>query len=180
MLDDAGLLNKYWAFAVSVLVNFKIRTATRSVVGKTPYKARRGSGRKPSWKHLCVFRCLAFVHVPKEKQPTELQKDEPLEDDSPPDPPNPKKMSRELSSLETSLGEAWKPPAEGSRRNRAGKLAESAQMALEDEELEDMNPFYAAAAISYDHEDNIENPKSYNAAAMSPLGDKWDTAMKDQ
>jgi hypothetical protein len=53
-------------------------------------------------------------------------------------------------------------------------------MAIEDEELEDMIPIYAAAAISYDHEDSIENPKSDKAAAMSPLGDQWDTAMKDQ
>jgi len=66
-----------------------------------------------------------------EKPPTgdgnsERQTEEPLDDDSPPDPPNPKKKSPELTGLETSLGEAWKPPADGSRRNRAGKLAESA------------------------------------------------------
>jgi len=51
-----------------------------------------------------------------------------------------------------------------SRRNRAGKdmLAESSQLALEDEEFEDMIPIYAAAAISndYDHEDGIDDPKS--------------------
>jgi hypothetical protein len=39
MLDDAGLSNKYWAFAVSVVVYLKNRTPTRSVVGKTPYEA---------------------------------------------------------------------------------------------------------------------------------------------
>jgi transposase InsO family protein len=45
MLDDAGLSNKYWAFAVSVAVYLKNRTPTGSVVGKTPYEAWHG--RKP-------------------------------------------------------------------------------------------------------------------------------------
>jgi len=85
-----------------------------------------------------------------------------------------------LAGLDTSLGDAWKPPAEGSRRNRAGKLAESAQLALEDEEFEDMILIYAAAAISDDHEDGINNPMSYKAATESLLGDKWDTGMKDE
>ena len=118
---------------------------------------------------------------PTEKQPTERQTEEPLDDDSPPDPPKPKKKSRELPSLETSPGDAWKPPAEGSRRNRSGNdtLAESVQLALEDEEFEDIIPIYAAAAISDDHEDGINDPKSYKAATESPLADKWDTAMKE-
>jgi len=122
---------------------------------------------------------------PIKKQPTERQTEEPLDDDSPPDAPKPTtKKSRELAGLETSLGDAWKPPAKGSRRNRTGKntLAESAQLALEDEEFEDMIPIYAAAAISdnHDHEDGIDDPKSYKAATESPLADKWDTAMKEE
>jgi hypothetical protein len=68
MVDDAGLSKKYWAFAVSVAVDLKNRTPTRSVVGKTPYKAWHRSGKKPSLNHLGVFGCLAFVHVAKEKR----------------------------------------------------------------------------------------------------------------
>jgi hypothetical protein len=66
-----------------------------------------------------------------------------------------------LAGLETSLGDAWKPPAEGSSRNHSGKdtLAESAQLDLEDEEFEDMIPLYAAAAISDNH-DGMDDPKS--------------------
>jgi hypothetical protein len=94
-----------------------------------------------------------------EKQPSERQTEEPLDDES---PQKPKKKSRELSGLEMSLGDAWKPPAEGSHRNGAGKntLAESAKLALEDEEFENMIPIYAAAAISdnHDHEDGINDP----------------------
>jgi hypothetical protein len=60
-------------------------------------------------------------------------------------------------------------------------LGESAQLALKDEEFEDMIPIYAAAAISnnHDHEDGIDNPKSQKAATESLLVDKWDTAMNE-
>jgi hypothetical protein len=57
---------------------------------------------------------------PIEKQPTERHMEEPL-DDSPPDPLKPNKKSQELAGLRTSLRDAWKPPAEGSRWNRSGK-----------------------------------------------------------
>jgi hypothetical protein len=73
-----------------------------------------------------------------------------------------------------SLGDAWKPPAEGSRRNRAGKdtLAESAQLAHEDEEFDDMIRIQAAAVISDDHEDGIHDSKSNQAATECPLAEK--------
>ena len=120
---------------------------------------------------------------PTEKQPTERQSDESLDEDPPPEPPKPKTLkSRELAGLETSLGDSWKTPAEGRGRNCAGKepLAESAELAFEDEEFEDTIPIYAAAAITDDHKDGIDDPKSYKAATESPLADKWDTAMKGE
>ena len=52
-------------------------------------------------------------------------------------------------------------------------------MALEDEELKDMIPIYAAAAISDDHKDAID-PKSNEVATESPLAEKWDMTMKEQ
>jgi hypothetical protein len=119
---------------------------------------------------------------PIEKQPTERQTEESLDDDSPPDPPKPKNTSRELAGLKTSLADAWKPPAEASRRNLTGKdtLAEYAQLALEDEEFEDIIPISAAAAISNDHEDGIDDPKSNKAATESLLAAKWDSVMKEE
>jgi hypothetical protein len=68
MLDPGGLSKKYWAFAVPVAGYLKNRTLTRSVVDKTPYEALHGSEMNPSMKHLRVFGCLAFIHVPKEKR----------------------------------------------------------------------------------------------------------------
>jgi hypothetical protein len=57
-------------------------------------------------------------------------------------------------------------------------LAESTQLALEDEEFEDMIPVYLAAVISdyHNHEDGIDDPKSYKAATESPLTEKWGMA----
>jgi len=113
---------------------------------------------------------------------SERQTEEPLDDESPPDPPKPKKKSRELAGLEMSLGDAWKPPVEGSHRNRTGKdtLAESAKLALEDEGFEDLIPIYAAAAIFDDNEDGIDDPTCYKAASESLLAENWDTAMKEE
>jgi hypothetical protein len=60
-------------------------------------------------------------------------------------------------------------------------LAESVQLAIEDEEFEEMIPINAAAAISkhHDHEAAIDQ-KSYKAAIKSPLAEKWDTARKQK
>jgi len=66
-LDNAGLLKKYWAFAPWVAVYLMNHTPAQAVVGKTLYKASHGSGNQPSLKHLHVFGCFAFMHVPKEK-----------------------------------------------------------------------------------------------------------------
>jgi len=103
------------------------------------------------------YRDVIEERKPTEKKPTrdessEGQTEEPLDDDSPPDDLKPTKKSREFAGLETTLGEPWKPPAEGWCRNCTAKhtLAESAQLPLEDEEFEDMIPIYAPAAISKD------------------------------
>jgi hypothetical protein len=85
-----------------------------------------------------------------------------------------------LSGPESSLEDAWKPPAERSDRNRTGKLPATVQLALIDEQFEDMIPIYTAAAISDDHEDGMDDSKSYNAVTKSPLADKWDTAMTEK
>jgi len=65
-MDNARHSKKFWAFAVSLAVYLENRTPMRSVVGKTLHEDWHG--RKPSSKHLRVFRCFAFVHVPKEKR----------------------------------------------------------------------------------------------------------------
>jgi hypothetical protein len=84
---------------------------------------------------------------------------EPLENNSPPDPSKPKtKKLRQMAGLELSSGDAWKPPVEGSHRDRGGNLAEPGQLSLDDAEFKDMIPISAVAAISDDHENGIDDP----------------------
>jgi len=57
-------------------------------------------------------------------------------------------------------------------------FAESAQLALEDEELENMIPIYAAAAITDNHENGIDDWKFDRVATEFPLADECDTWIK--
>jgi hypothetical protein len=59
-------------------------------------------------------------------------------------------------------------------------LPEPVQLAPEDEEFEDGIPICAAAAISGDHDDGIDDLMSYKAATESPLAERWDTAIKEE
>jgi hypothetical protein len=106
--------------------------------------------------------------------------EDPLDKDSPQDPPKPKMMSQNLASNVTLLDDARKPLAEGRHRHRAGTLTESTQLGLEDEELEYMIPIYAAAGISDDHQAGIDHATSYIAAIVSPLPDTWNMAMIEE
>jgi hypothetical protein len=118
-----------------------------------------------------------FIEEPKpiEKHRTERETEEILDDNLPPEPPKPHKISLELAAIESALGDAWRPPAEGSPGNFAGKVALYAQLALEDDDFEIMIHIYTAAVISDDHNDGIDNPKSYKLATESPLAEKCDT-----
>ena len=109
--------------------------------GGKRYTAPNAAGKAILNKHFDRDIVEELKTNPIEKQPTERQMEESLDEDSPLDPQKPKtQKSRQFAGHETSLGDAWKPQAEGSRRNRAGQLTESAQLALKDEEFEDMIP----------------------------------------
>ena len=66
MLLEASLPESFWAEAVNTAVYLHNRSPTRSLEGKTPYKAWNGI--KPDLSHLKVFGCDAFLHVPDEKR----------------------------------------------------------------------------------------------------------------
>jgi hypothetical protein len=61
-------------------------------------------------------------------------------------------------------------------------LEESAKLALEDDEFEDMMRISTVAAISdnNDHDDGIDDPKSSKSATKSVLPEKWDMAMNEE
>jgi len=113
---------------------------------------------------------------PTRDESSKRQTEEPLDDDSPSDLPKPKpKKSRELAGLGISLGDGWKPPAKGSGRNPTAKdtLAESAQMAPEHEEFEEIVPINTAAVMSNNHDDGdwIDVQKSSKAWPESLLAE---------
>ncbi|CAA3018802.1 Retrovirus-related Pol poly from transposon TNT 1-94, partial [Olea europaea subsp. europaea] len=66
MLMEKSLLKTFWAEAVSTVVYLLNRCPTKAVQDKTPVEA--WSGRKPSAKHLRVFGCICYTHIPQEKR----------------------------------------------------------------------------------------------------------------
>jgi len=62
MLKEKGMPNTFWAEAVYTAVYILNRCPTKAVKDKTPVEA--WSGRKPSAKHLRVFRSIYYIHVP--------------------------------------------------------------------------------------------------------------------
>jgi hypothetical protein len=66
MLVDAKLPHKFWAEALSTAVYLRNRSPTKAVEDKTPYEALTGN--RPDVKHLRVFGCVAYSHVPKDER----------------------------------------------------------------------------------------------------------------
>jgi hypothetical protein len=66
MLSGAGLEQRFWAKAVATTCYQVNRSPTSALVGKTPMEV--WSGKKPSIRHLHVFGCEAYAHVPMEKR----------------------------------------------------------------------------------------------------------------
>ena len=66
MLHQAGLSREFWAEAVTTAVYIKNRSPTKALTNIIPEEA--WSGRKPSVRHLRIFGCDAYVHIPKERR----------------------------------------------------------------------------------------------------------------
>jgi hypothetical protein len=62
MLIEKGMPVTFWAEAVNTAVYIQNRCYTTSVAEKTPFEAF--TGRKPGVKHLKVFGCLCYTHIP--------------------------------------------------------------------------------------------------------------------
>ena len=64
LLQDAGLLNTYWSFAVNHATYVINRTPTCTLKQLiTPFKAYTGN--KLSIAHLRIFGCKGYVHIPQ-------------------------------------------------------------------------------------------------------------------
>ncbi|KAL5569040.1 hypothetical protein UlMin_025615 [Ulmus minor] len=66
MLMEKGLPKTFWAEAVYTIVYLLNRCPTNAVKDMTAVEA--WSGRKPSAKHLKVFGCICYAHIPQEKR----------------------------------------------------------------------------------------------------------------
>ncbi|CAL2225681.1 unnamed protein product [Prunus armeniaca] len=66
MIFEKGLPNTFWVEAVYTAVYLLNRCPTKALQNKTPIEA--WSNIKPSAKHLKVFGCICYVHIPKEKR----------------------------------------------------------------------------------------------------------------
>ena len=64
MLKGKNLSNGFWVEVVRIAVYLKNRSPIRSLEFKTPFEALYGY--KPGVKHLRIFGCKAFAHIPKE------------------------------------------------------------------------------------------------------------------
>ena len=66
MLADAKLPQDFWAEGLSTTVYLRNRSPTKVVKGMTPFESWMGE--KPTVKHLRVFECTAYAHVPKDER----------------------------------------------------------------------------------------------------------------
>ena len=66
MLSSAGPSHEFWEKAVDTACYLVNRPPSLALVDKTSYGA--WAGKKPSFAHLRVFGCDAFVYVPKDKR----------------------------------------------------------------------------------------------------------------
>ena len=63
MLNGVELGQEFWAEAVGTTCYLVNRSPSSALDDKTPHEV--WSGKKPSFQHVRVFGCDAYVHVPK-------------------------------------------------------------------------------------------------------------------
>ncbi len=66
MLADSKLPHRFWAEALSTASYFLNRSPTKTLGDETPFEA--WFGKKPYVKHLKVFGCVAYSHLPKDQR----------------------------------------------------------------------------------------------------------------
>ena len=66
MLSDAKLPHKFWAEALATAVYLRNRSPIKPVTGMTPFEA--WTGKKPNVKHLQIFGCTVYAHIPKDER----------------------------------------------------------------------------------------------------------------
>ena len=70
MMIAAQLPHKYWVEAAQAAVYIRNRSPTSAVPGMTPYEAFHGT--QPTLERLRAYGCLAYAHIPEERQQGKL------------------------------------------------------------------------------------------------------------
>ena len=65
MLSNVDLTQGFWAEAMMIAIHLIHRSSNSMLDGGVLEEA--WTGKRPSYDHLCVFECEAYVHVPREK-----------------------------------------------------------------------------------------------------------------
>lgn len=66
LLTTAGMPSKFWGEAVMTALYLENRLPCKTIRSRTPYEIWHG--RESSYKHIRVFGCAAFVHIPSHKR----------------------------------------------------------------------------------------------------------------
>ena len=66
MLSNASLPNEFWEEALATTIHLINRSPNKKLESKVAKEV--WSGKPPLYKHLRVFGCKAFCHIPKEFQ----------------------------------------------------------------------------------------------------------------
>ena len=66
LLSESKLQKRFWAKALATSTYIINRSPTKAVVGMTPYETF--TGEKPDVKHLQVFGCICYAHIPKDER----------------------------------------------------------------------------------------------------------------
>eukprot|EP01018_Ginkgo_biloba_P031879 Gb_04138 [translate_table: standard] len=64
--NSKNLAKYFWVEAINTIVYLLNRSPTKAVYGITPEEV--WTGEKPNIDHLCIFRCVAYAHVPDENR----------------------------------------------------------------------------------------------------------------
>lgn len=66
MLADAQLPKRFWAEALETATYLRNRSPAKSLDQMTPFEA--WTGRRPDIRHLRVFGCTAYAHIPRDER----------------------------------------------------------------------------------------------------------------
>lgn len=66
MLSDAKLPHKFWAEALTTAVYLQNQSQIKPVSGMAPFEV--WTSKKPNVKHLRIFGCTAYAHIPKDER----------------------------------------------------------------------------------------------------------------